>query len=230
MTDRDAILLRFTEWLDQALAAEEPPRGIPEELLRDETDPAGTDLYSMQAAVTALTQEVKLQGRSFKQLSEAVAPALQAQISEMRRQADERAWREVLDALLDLRDRLSRGLDTAQKAGAALEEWRPRWWESRRGLAAARQTVAALLDGYRLTAERADEILHQLDVREIDCLMQPFDPQSMRAIEAEETARVPEGTVVEVYRPGYEWKGRTYRPAEVKVARPHAGAEPGDIS
>jgi molecular chaperone GrpE (heat shock protein) len=30
---------------------------------------------------------------------------------------------------------------------------------------------------------------------------------------------VPEGTVVAVYRNGYEWNGEVYRTAKVKVAR-----------
>jgi molecular chaperone GrpE (heat shock protein) len=41
----------------------------------------------------------------------------------------------------------------------------------------------------------------------------------MTAVEVEETAVVPEGTVMGVYRNGYEWEGEVYRPAQVKVAR-----------
>jgi molecular chaperone GrpE (heat shock protein) len=41
----------------------------------------------------------------------------------------------------------------------------------------------------------------------------------MTAVEIEETDAVPEGTVVEIYRNGYEWEGEVYRPAQVKVAR-----------
>ena len=71
MTDRDEILRRFEARLDAALAREDAPRGIPEELLAgDETavDESTVDRYRMWAALTALTQEVKLQGRAFKQL------------------------------------------------------------------------------------------------------------------------------------------------------------------
>jgi len=92
------------------------------------------DLYAVQAALTALTQEVKLQGRSFKQLGEAVgpvaemAPALASLIEDVRLQAR----REVLDGLLDLRDRLGRGEETAALAVAALDVAAPAgktsWW------------------------------------------------------------------------------------------------------
>jgi molecular chaperone GrpE len=220
--DRDTILRRFTEWLDQALAGEDPPAGIPDEILHGQPVHDGADLFSMQAAITALTQEVKLEGRSFKQLAETLSPVLQAQSAENRRDAQERAWRQVLDELLDLRERLVRGLETARQAAAGLEQSRG-WWLARRAFQRARDTVSALREGYRLTAERLDEILAGLDIRELDCLRRPFDPQSMRALDAEETDRMPEGTVVEVYRRGYEWSGRIYRPADVRVTRLPAG-------
>ena len=74
---REEILRRFEQWLDGALAAEEPPRGIDAEILaaiagdsEDHARPASTAAYSLWAAMTALTQEVKLQGRSFKELND----------------------------------------------------------------------------------------------------------------------------------------------------------------
>jgi molecular chaperone GrpE (heat shock protein) len=41
----------------------------------------------------------------------------------------------------------------------------------------------------------------------------------MHAVDVEETDQQAEGTVLEVYRAGYEWKGEVHRPARVKVAR-----------
>jgi molecular chaperone GrpE len=41
----------------------------------------------------------------------------------------------------------------------------------------------------------------------------------MTAVDVEAVDSVPEGTVVEVYRNGYEWNGEVYRTAQVKVAR-----------
>ena len=67
---REEILRRFEKWLDGALAAEEPPRGVDAEIMaamarggEDRARPAPADAYSLWAAMTALTQEVKLQGR-----------------------------------------------------------------------------------------------------------------------------------------------------------------------
>jgi len=40
----------------------------------------------------------------------------------------------------------------------------------------------------------------------------------MNAVDKEESTAVPEGTVLEVYRTGYEWSGEVFRPAQVKVS------------
>lgn len=226
LPDRDEILRRFTSWLDAAFAAEEPPRGIPAEILAAADEPSGADLYSVQAALTALVQEVKLQGRAFKQLNESIAPVaeLAPALDSLMEQARVDARREVLDGLLDLRDRLAHGEQAAEQAFAALEE-PPRWWrpggaERRR----AKEIAGSLREGYNLTAGRLDDILSSYGVTAIDCRNRPFDPRRMQALGAVERTDVPDGSVVEVYRRGYEWNGEVYRPAQVRVAR-HAAVE-----
>jgi hypothetical protein len=239
--DRDEILRRFEAWLDSVLAREEPPRGIAAELLTAVTAETGasadgqSDLYSMWAAVTALTQEVKLQGRTFKQLNETLAPVadLAPQLPEAQRRAQEQARREMLDVLLDLRDRLGRGLGAARGSQAKMHEslvstWIARLLARHQSLRHASEGLAALAEGYRISLDRLDDVLAQVDVREITCRGEPFDPRSMHVVDVEETAEAVDGTVVEVYRVGYEWKGEVYRPAQVKVARSPARALPGD--
>ena len=230
--EREEILQRFEAWLDGVLAAEEPPQGIAAELLSSltaETEVSAngrSDLYSLWAAVTALTQETKLQGRSFKQLSETLAPLadLASQMPEMQREAQERARRDMLDVLLELRDRLGRGLEAARISQAKLRQSLESGWVARllarhKALRQALEAVTALKQGYTLSLDRLDEVLAQFEVRKIVCQGNPFDPGSMHAVDVEETEQTPEGTVVEVYRAGYEWKGKVYRPAQVKVAR-----------
>jgi molecular chaperone GrpE len=222
--DRESILCRFTARLDEALAHEDAPSGIPPELLDDAAAPPEGDLYAVQAALTALTQEVKLQGRSFKQLSEAVAPvaavaALAPDLRAVLEQARERAQGEVLDLLLDLHDRMVRGEETAIAAIAA-----PRpWWRIGEGKRAS-EVVTALTAGYALTRARLDEALAGFGVSEIECGECPFDAATMHAVGVEYTDRVEEGTVVEVVRRGYEWNGKVHRPADVRVARRPSGA------
>jgi molecular chaperone GrpE len=241
MLTREEILRRFEAWLDGVLAAEEPPQGITAELLSSLATETGIstdgrcDLYSLWAAVTALTQEIRLQGRSFKQLNEALAPLadLAPQLPAMQREAQERARREMLDVLLDLRDRLGRGLEAARVSQAKMRESLESGWSARvlarhKALRQAFEAVAALQQGCALSLDRLNEVLAQFDVREIVCQGQPFDPNSMHAVDVVETERAAEGTVVEVYRAGYEWKGEVYRPAQVKVARRPATAFAGD--
>jgi hypothetical protein len=211
--ERDEILRRFAEWLDGGLSREEAPAGIPEDILAGAEEPSGGDLYSVQAALTALTQEVKLQGRGFKQLAEAVAPALAPLAEQARHQARE----EVLDVLLDLRDRLARGEEAARTAVAGIVA-RKRWWR-RTGDGRAVAIATALQEGYELTSTRLAEALENFGVREIECLGSPFDVRRMDAIAIDESGRAADGVVVEVLRRGYEWDEAVYRPAQVRVAR-----------
>jgi molecular chaperone GrpE len=67
------------------------------------------------------------------------------------------------------------------------------------------------------------DLLFQFQVQPIDCEGRPFDPRRMNAVDVEETDRAEEGTVVSVYRMGYEWNGELYRPAQVRVARRPVG-------
>src|ERR1035441_6259714 len=102
---------------ETTMTHEDAPRGIPEELLAgDETavDESTVDRYRMWAALTALTQEVKLQGRAFKQLSDTLG-----------RDNEARSRKEVLDGLLELRERLLRGVEAA----GTREKVRPVFWD-----------------------------------------------------------------------------------------------------
>jgi molecular chaperone GrpE len=68
-----------------------------------------------------------------------------------------------------------------------------------------------------LARERLDDLLRRLDVREIPCLGQPFDPTLMRVAEVVHTTTAAPGTVVDVFRPGYISNNRVLRFAEVRV-------------
>jgi molecular chaperone GrpE len=266
---REEILQRFEEWLEGALAGEEPPRGIEAEILAAATgagegrEPA--DAYSLRSAVTALTQEVKLQGRSFKELNETLGSQASRMAERERdllvREAERRCRKEVLGVLIDLRDRLGRGLDSVRAGEAGISKPIPkpvlvpvpapvqRGWLARMFSRAdqpradqplvdqpradqprpeddtAGATLAALKKGYELGLDRVDQTLEEFNAREIPCEGQAFDPRRMNAIDRQESSTVPEGTVIEVYRSGYEWNGELFRPAQVKVACAPAGKE-----
>ena len=73
---REEILRRFESWLDAALTAEEPPAGLDAGFLAalaadgGAAGEPGCDTYSLWSAMTTLAQEVKLQGRAFKELND----------------------------------------------------------------------------------------------------------------------------------------------------------------
>jgi molecular chaperone GrpE (heat shock protein) len=254
---RERIVRGFEAWLDRAMADEPPPQGLTAGLLaalengeplpplENEQPGSGCDLYSLWAAMTALTQEIRLQGRTFKQLNETLsqsaqnleasaveargggedAPAEEARIQQTEAQRPRKQEIHIpLNVLLDLRDRVERGGNTARNAAEELAPKRmprfARWLGV--GSRYARHTqeiLAALSHGYSLTLDSLDEALVNSGVSRIACRGQIFDPQRMTAVDIEETSSVPEGTVVEVYRNGYEWNGEVYRTAQVKVAR-----------
>jgi molecular chaperone GrpE len=87
-------------------------------------------------------------------------------------------------------------------------------------VARIRRQVDALLVGYDMSLQRIVRTLDQHALERIACVGEPFDPETM---EVAEVVRDPERTGTEVIgevRPGYRWRGRLLRYAQVRVARP----------
>ena len=263
---RVLILQRFATWLDEILAEEKPLEGVAAELLAELHDGTGSDdtgqtdgaydLHSTWSAMTALTQEIKLQGRAFKQLKAEMTPVTglhsaidkllvthREALSDARRIAEEgrvdraeretalklaernRARRELISVITDIRDSLVLGLRSAGESRRKLKEDSDR--SRLRKIFANRsadqdqqlEIVNSLKKGYQMGLDRVDETLQSLGVTEIVCEGQPFDPRIMHAADIEETGKVLEGTVLEVYRTGYMIDTEVLQPAQVKVAR-----------
>ncbi len=245
-TDTDALrrrlLRRFNLWLDEILDHEVPPAGIAADLLADlQASPEDgppvkrDDLFSQWSALAAVTEEAKLQGRSFKQLSDTLHPvgALVGSVSsllerseqnldQLRQAARDEVVTDILDALLDMRDRLERGAASAQHiAEQPLPAARSRLIArfTSKSETGKNELASAVIQGYALSRDRLDELLAGYGVRPMDCLGQVFDSACMKAVDLDTTSDAQDGTVVEVYHTGY-WRDRqVYRSAEVKVAR-----------
>jgi molecular chaperone GrpE len=87
-------------------------------------------------------------------------------------------------------------------------------------IARMRQKVDALVVGYDMSLQRLVRALDQHALERIACVGEQFDPETM---EVAEVVRDPERTGTEVVgevRPGYRWRGRLLRYAQVRVARP----------
>jgi molecular chaperone GrpE len=218
---------RVAAWLDELEEPEPPPSGLAPEAMS--TPAQVPDLFSLLAQLAALTRETQLQGRAtnrlhtelgttLERLAERVSSpeALARKLAEARREAR----LELAGELLEVRDRLARGLAAARRRLAGLRGLRARLGQ--------RPVLDALVEGDALALERLDDALRRLDVREIAAEGQPFDPRVMRAVEVATAGAAPPGTVLEVFRAGYTADGRILRVAEVKVAAapPAATGEP----
>lgn len=221
---RQQLLERIVAWLDELAEAEPTPPGIAPEVMQSAA-PA-PDLFALFGQLTALTRETQLQSRATNRLHTELSAKLETlsqtagnadtvarKLGEVRREAR----MEMLNELLDIRDRFTRGLDEAQRRLAALRGFWARF--------AQRDTLQALIDGNRLARERLDDVLQRLDIHEIPCLGQPFDPTLMKAAEVVHTTSASPGTVIEVFRAGYTSNGRVLRFAEVKVVAGAPGSK-----
>jgi molecular chaperone GrpE len=87
---------------------------------------------------------------------------------------------------------------------------------------------SGLREGVELTHRELLSLLDSLGVEAVSPLGQRFDPAFHQAIVHEPAEGFAAGTVAEVFRKGYTYKGRLLRPALVKVASGDAGrAESG---
>jgi len=72
--------------------------------------------------------------------------------------------------------------------------------------------------GFELIYKQLLDNLVKLGVERVDPTGQPFDPHLHQALDSVETDKSEDGTVLQVYQPGYVFHGRVLRPAMVRVA------------
>ena len=238
--------------LDEVLDATAPPEGIAAEIIEAlETFDTGTgaeaaDWYGVQAALTTLTQETRLQSRAFAKLSDRLAASPGEEMTPLLAGIDEKLGAlltsktgaettdglscKTIDLLVEVRDRLISAAAAARQSLAAAEQTVPGWWPAR---ILVRKSAEALFDGYRaliagytIAVERLDDTLADAGVFETVREGAVFDPATMRIVDIEETDTEPEGTVLSVYRRGYRRDTEVVRTAEVKVARRRSASRP----
>ena len=124
----------------------------------------------------------------------------------LNRAADERARLEkanFISALLPVADNLQRAIE-AGDAGESLE---------------------ALLDGVRGTANGFERALAAAGVEPIDAVGAPFDPEMHEAVDTLEVEPERDGLVTAQYGLGYKLGDRLLRPARVQVGRAQGAAK-----
>jgi molecular chaperone GrpE len=78
--------------------------------------------------------------------------------------------------------------------------------------------------GFELIYRQLLDHLARLGAERIEPVGSPFDPHLHQAVERTETTEHEDGTILEVFQPGYVFHGRALRPAMVRVAVHPAGA------
>lgn len=78
--------------------------------------------------------------------------------------------------------------------------------------------------GFELIYKQLVDHLTRLGVERVDPTGKAFDPHLHQAMERTETTKYEDGTIVQVFQPGYVYHGRVLRPAMVSVAVQPAAA------
>jgi molecular chaperone GrpE len=72
--------------------------------------------------------------------------------------------------------------------------------------------------GFELIYKQLLDSVTKLGVERIDPVGKPFDPHLHQAVDRAETTDHEDGTILQVFQPGYVFHGRVLRPAMVRVA------------
>ena len=77
--------------------------------------------------------------------------------------------------------------------------------------------VSKFLEGFKIMYTHMVNVLESNEVKEIEVLGKPFDPNTSEAVIVEHTEDKEHNEVVEVLRKGYTYKDKLLRPAMVKI-------------
>jgi molecular chaperone GrpE len=154
------------------------------------------------------------------------APTPTAELEAEVARLEDRSLRALAD-LDNYRKRAAREIErrTAEATDALVADWLE--------VADSVERAAAALAGDRL-AEGLQAVRGQIEstlirqgVQRFGEPGEPFDPARHEAVDVRQVDDVPDHTVVDVVRPGYERDGRVLRPAQVAVSqRPRADGAP----
>ncbi len=152
-----------------------------------------------------------------KELAEAVQAAAENQDKLLRLAADfenfkKRMERErsvlmkyagenILREMLPVVDNLERAVEHGMGEGAEAEK-----------------SLAALFEGVQLTLKSLQNNLEKFEVKSIESVGQPFDPNRMDAMTMEESDSIPSNHVISEFEKGYFYKDRLLRAAKVIVS------------
>ena len=82
-----------------------------------------------------------------------------------------------------------------------------------------RDIFDSLVEGYDLILGRLQRAMKKAELYRIECVGQTVDPNLMTVVEVVDDPLRPPGLVVEEMRPGYYWKDKVFRFAEVRAVQ-----------
>lgn len=220
---REKIMSRVKAWLDDF----GEPESLPEDFPREEVEAfPQPDLFSVVAAMTGVSEELRLQGKSFKRLADEIgkrletpavsasplAPAPPAKsVGEILEQGREEGRCEGFQEMIALHDRLTRILEDAQRqvAGTGI-------FTALFGQAELQHSMA---EGLRLVLSRFQDFLDKHEISQFGQLGEDFDPVCMKAVDAMATPNLPAGKILGIIHFGYHRRGKILKYAEVLVSK-----------
>lgn len=81
------------------------------------------------------------------------------------------------------------------------------------------QIFAPFRQGFEMLRQRMGDVLKKHDIRRIDRIGEPVDPEIMQVVAVVDSETVPPGCVVDIVRAGYLWRDMPLRFADVCAAR-----------
>ena len=142
---------------------------------------------------------------------------LQADIENLKKRA-EREKREFADFVLG--EFALKLVDIAESLEKAVQHASLRSATQTQSAAEGGRREDTLIRGVEMTLSRLKEVLRSEGIEEIPAERgKPFDPFRHEVVASEESDVYEEGTILEVLRKGYTFKGKVLRPALVKTVR-----------
>jgi len=74
--------------------------------------------------------------------------------------------------------------------------------------------------GVEMTSQSLKNTLEKHGIIEMECVGQPFDPNTQEALSSEPSDQYPEGYVTQVFKAPYKYHDKLLRPGQVIVSRP----------
>jgi molecular chaperone GrpE len=135
----------------------------------------------------------------------------------LRRQADFDNYRKRIEK--------ERGEDQKRATGRVIEQLIPVLDGFEQALAAHKEAeYESYRKGFELIYKQLLENLAKLGAERVDPVGKLFDPHLHQALDRAESTKYLDGTILEVFQPGYVFNGRVLRPAMVRVAVHPLGA------